>query len=81
MECGFLSNQSEAELLNEETYQDKVAYAVMMGILRYLAKPWWFRNFICSGDTFTLEEAWKEIDKISKSHLDLFTFFDYDKEK
>lgn len=39
VECGFLSNQREAELLNEETYQDKVAYAVMMGILRYLAKP------------------------------------------
>lgn len=36
---------------------------------------------ICNGDTFTLEEAWKEIDKISESHLDLFTFFDYDKEK
>ena len=38
VECGFLSNQSEAELLNEETYQDKVAYAVMMGILRYLTE-------------------------------------------
>ena len=36
---------------------------------------------ICNGDTFTLEEAWKEIDKINESHLDLFTFFDYDKEK
>ena len=36
---------------------------------------------ICNGDTFTLEEAWKEIGKISESHLDLFTFFDYDKEK
>lgn len=36
VECGFLSNSEEAELLNTEVYQDKVAWAVMMGILQYL---------------------------------------------
>lgn len=36
VECGFLSNGEEAELLNTEEYQDKVAYAVMMGIVQYL---------------------------------------------
>lgn len=36
VECGFLSNSEEAELLNTEIYQDKVAWAVMMGILQYL---------------------------------------------
>ncbi len=36
VECGFLSNSSEAELLNTEDYQDKVAWAVMIGILQYL---------------------------------------------
>ena len=34
--CGFLSNREEAELLKTEDYQDKVAWAVMMGILQYL---------------------------------------------
>lgn len=36
VECGFLSNREEAELLKTEAYQDKVAWAVMMGILQYL---------------------------------------------
>lgn len=36
VECGFLSNSEEAELLNTEDYQDKVAWAVMMGIMQYL---------------------------------------------
>ena len=36
VECGFLSNREEAELLKTEDYQDKVAWAVMMGILQYL---------------------------------------------
>ena len=36
VECGFLSNSEEAKLLNTEEYQDKVAWAVMMGIMQYL---------------------------------------------
>lgn len=36
-ECGFLSNRAEAELLLEETYQDRVAWAIHLGILRYMA--------------------------------------------
>ncbi len=38
VECGFLSNSGEAELLNTEVYQDKVAFAVMMGIMQYLSE-------------------------------------------
>ena len=36
VECGFLSNSEEADLLGTEDYQDKVAWAVMMGITQYL---------------------------------------------
>lgn len=36
-ECGFLSNRAEAELLLEEAYQDRVAWAIHLGILRYIA--------------------------------------------
>ena len=36
VECGFLSNQAEAELLSQEEYQDRVAWAIHMGILQYL---------------------------------------------
>lgn len=36
VECGFLSNGEEAELLNREEYQDKVAYGIMMGVVQYL---------------------------------------------
>jgi len=35
-ECGFLSNSKEAELLCDEEYQEKVAWAIHLGILRYL---------------------------------------------
>ena len=35
-ECGFLSNAKEAELLCDEEYQEKVAWAIHLGILRYL---------------------------------------------
>lgn len=35
VECGFLSNQREAELLKDEEYQNKIAFAVFAGIERY----------------------------------------------
>ena len=37
-ECGFLSNREEAELLLEDAYQDRVAWAIHLGILRSLAE-------------------------------------------
>ncbi len=36
VECGFLSNQEEAERLNTDAYQQKIAEAIAMGILEYL---------------------------------------------
>ncbi len=35
VECGFLSNQREAELLVTEEYQDKMAWAICFGIVEY----------------------------------------------
>lgn len=34
-ECGFLSNSEEALLLNDETYQEKLAWNLYLGILKY----------------------------------------------
>lgn len=36
VECGFLSNPQEADLLITEEYQEKVAFAVHLGILEYI---------------------------------------------
>lgn len=36
VECGFLSNPEEETLLNEETYQEKLADGIANGILAYL---------------------------------------------
>lgn len=36
VECGFLSNSVEAEKLCTEAYQKRVAWAIHMGILKYL---------------------------------------------
>ena len=36
VECGFLSNSSEADKLCTPEYQDRVAWAIHMGILQYL---------------------------------------------
>jgi len=36
VECGFLSNSAEAEKLCSEEYQKRVAWAIYMGIIRYL---------------------------------------------
>jgi len=37
VECGFLSNPDERRLLSEEEYQEKIAWAVYMGIVQYFA--------------------------------------------
>jgi N-acetylmuramoyl-L-alanine amidase len=36
VECGFLSNRKEAELLCNDSYQDKIAWSIHLGILEYL---------------------------------------------
>ena len=36
VECGFLSNPREEKLLQDEEYQNKIAYAIYTGILKYL---------------------------------------------
>ncbi|MBQ9937020.1 MAG: N-acetylmuramoyl-L-alanine amidase [Oscillospiraceae bacterium] len=35
IECGFLSNFSEAKLLNNEEYQNKIAFSICEGLLKY----------------------------------------------
>ncbi len=35
VECGFLSNTNEAALLQKDSYQKKIAYAIAVGILDY----------------------------------------------
>ena len=37
VECGFLSNYNEAELLLTEEYQDAIVNAIRLGILNYLS--------------------------------------------
>ena len=36
VECGFLSNGKEAKRLEDEEYQDRMAWTIHMGILQYL---------------------------------------------
>lgn len=38
VECGFLSNYEETEKLSDSEYQDRVAWAIHIGILQYLNK-------------------------------------------
>ncbi|MDF2872711.1 MAG: putative rane protein, partial [Anaerocolumna sp.] len=35
-ECGYLSNTGEATLLLNEDYQEKMAWAIHLGIFQYL---------------------------------------------
>ncbi len=36
VECGFLSNPQEAALLSTEDYQEKMAFAIHLGVLEYI---------------------------------------------
>lgn len=38
VECGYLSNWTEAELLQDEEYQEKMAWAIHLGIMKHLNK-------------------------------------------
>ena len=35
VECGFLSNPTEADLLTQDEYQSRIAYSIFLGILSY----------------------------------------------
>ena len=37
IECGFLSNDKDAKLLNDEQYQEKIAWAIYVGIQKYFS--------------------------------------------
>lgn len=36
VECGFLSNKEEADALTNELYQEKIAWAIHLGIIQYI---------------------------------------------
>lgn len=36
IECGFLSNADEAYMLSDEAYQEKLAWAIHLGIMQYI---------------------------------------------
>jgi N-acetylmuramoyl-L-alanine amidase len=36
IECGFLSNPEEEQLLDDEHYQEKVAWSIFVGIVKYM---------------------------------------------
>lgn len=38
VECGFLSNETEAELLKTDDYQRKISYCIYIGLLKYLGR-------------------------------------------
>ena len=38
VECGFLSNPQEAERLSDADYQDRIAWCLSQGILKYRAE-------------------------------------------
>ena len=35
VECGYLSNENEEQLLQTEEYQEKIAYTIMCGVVKY----------------------------------------------
>ena len=35
VECGFLSNQEERQLLQQDEYQSKIAWGIYIGIMDY----------------------------------------------
>ncbi len=40
VECGFMSNTSESEMLQNEDYQTKVAFSIMCGIINFLEEEY-----------------------------------------
>lgn len=35
VECGYLTNEEDEKLLTDDTYQDKIAYAITCGVIKY----------------------------------------------
>lgn len=40
VECGFLTNRREASLLSDDAYQDRIAWAIHLGIMEYINNYW-----------------------------------------
>lgn len=40
VECGFLTNHDEEKLLMDDSYQNKVAFAIFSGLTKYLKNQW-----------------------------------------
>lgn len=40
IEAGFLSNENEARLLDTEEYQEKIAWSIYVGIMKYFQGEW-----------------------------------------
>ena len=38
VECGFLSNEKEEKLLQDPIYQEKIAWAIYIGIMNYFSQ-------------------------------------------
>lgn len=38
VECGFLSNSKEEQLLIDETYQEKIAWSIYIGVMNYFSE-------------------------------------------
>jgi len=36
VECGFISNETDAKMLSDEEYQNKLAFAMYLGIMKYI---------------------------------------------
>lgn len=39
VECGFLSNEEDEKLLMDESYREKLAYAIFTGVIEYISVP------------------------------------------
>lgn len=46
VECGFLSNPEEAQLLSTESYQDKIAWSIYIGLMDYFNKIWLYQKTV-----------------------------------
>jgi N-acetylmuramoyl-L-alanine amidase len=57
VEMGFLSNPVEEQLLTEEAYQEKIAWAVYSGIVRYYSNEHGVLKLSAAADTALLCET------------------------
>jgi N-acetylmuramoyl-L-alanine amidase len=39
VECGFVSNYAEEQLLKDDSYQNKLAWSIFSGLIKYLKEP------------------------------------------